>query len=205
MPSNQCTTSLTELSFAIGNMIGAQQCDTDDWKQIQAALSSWECSYRGKSKDAVDAMRGTAGNAIKACATADGCRAADCEDLFDNHEVLLQVLNLYDPTQLGRGYRGAIPPKIKGSDALERTGTLAEQRAAEVRRINARAAAELALKSSETELRVAAAAAAQAEKKRLADLAKLNPPTRHESPARGGYAMGYGDEERRERWYPARA
>ena len=184
MPSNQCTTSLTELSFAIGNMIGAQQCDADDWKQIQAALSSWECSYRGKSKDAVDAMRGTAGNAIKACATPDGCRASDCEDLFDNHEVLLQVLNLYDPTQLGRGYRGAIPPKIKGSTALERTGTLAEQRSAEVRRIQARAAAEEALKLAETERRLAQSGGG-----------------RHERPSRG---MGYGDEERRERWYPAR-
>ena len=196
MPSNQCTTSLTELSFAIGNMIGAQQCDADDWRQIQSALSSWECSYRGKSKDAVDAMRGTAGNAIKACATADGCRAADCEDLFDNHEVLLQVLNLYDPTQLGRGYRGAIPPKIKGSTALERTGTLAEQRAAEVRRIQARAAAEAALKTAETERRLAAAAAAAG-----GGGTTGRHDVNHERPARG---MGYGNEERRERWYPAR-
>ena len=196
MPSNQCTTSLTELSFAIGNMIGAQQCDADDWRQIQSALSSWECSYRGKSKDAVDAMRGTAGNAIKACATADGCRAADCEDLFDNHEVLLQVLNLYDPTQLGRGYRGAIPPKIKGSTALERTGTLAAQRAAEVRRIQARAAAEAARKTAETERRLAAAAAAAG-----GGGTTGRHDVNHERPARG---MGYGNEERRERWYPAR-
>ena len=195
MPSNQCTSSLTELSFAIGNMIGAQVCDTDDWKQLQASLASWECSYRGKAKDAVDAMKGTIGNAIKACGTADGCRAADCEDLFDNHEVLLQVLNLYDPTQIGRGYRGALPPKIKGSAALERTGDLQQQRAAEVKRINARAAAELALKTAESTRRAEIAAAART---------GGTTTGRHESPARGGYAMGYGDEERRERWYPAR-
>jgi len=183
MPSNQCTNSLMELSFAIGNMIGAEQCDVDDWKQLQSSLASWECSDRGKSGDALDAMKGTISGAVRACAGAGGCREADCADLFEDHEVLIQALNIYEPTQIGRGYRGAIPPKIKGAEGLGRSGGLPEQRTAEVRRINARAAAELADKTAEATRRQETAAAA----------------------ATGTTGrMGYGDEERRERWYPAR-
>ena len=201
MPSNQCTNSLTELSFAIGNMIGAQQCDVDDWKQIRAQLLAWECSDRGKVGDALDSMRGTASNAIAACGREDGCRATDCEDLFDNHEVLLQELNLYAPGHLGRGYRGAIPPKVKGSPNLERTGGLQEQRSAEIKRIGERKAAEEAAKTTEATRRAEAAAALKKAADEEAEKQKRL-PAGYTNPSRG---MGYGNGERRERWYPARA
>jgi hypothetical protein len=191
MPSNQCTNSLMELSFAIGNMIGAEQCDVDDWKQLRNSLASWECSDRGKTGDALEALQGTVNNAIKACDSTGGCRMADCADLFENHEVLIQALNIYDPTQIGRGYRGAIPPKIKGAEGLGRNLGLAEQRKAETDRVKARLAAEVTAKAAESTRRQESTAAATGTTGRYGS----------NSPARG---MAYGEDERRERWYPAR-
>jgi len=176
-------------------MIGAQECDIDDWRQLNSQLLAWECSNRGAVGDALDNMKGTITNAINACRREGGCRASDCEDLFDNHEVLLQELKLYEPGHLGRGYRGGIPPKIKGSPNLERTGGLAEQRAAEIRRIGEREAAKQQAKRDEATRRTEAAAAAAA--------ATGTTGTNGQQSRYSG--MGHGNEGRRERWYPARA
>ena len=190
MPSNQCTNSLTELSFAVGNMIGAQQCDVDDWRQIRDQLASWECSDRGKAGDALAQMFGTVTSALKRCATDDGCQATDCKDLFENHEELAQALNVYDPLHIGRGYRGALPPKIHGIEGIARTGTLAAQREAEIARVQARKDAEEARKKIES--------------------VRRTPPVSTPAGTPAGtpaarYSSEESSEERRERWYPARA
>jgi len=132
-----------------------------------------------------------------------GCRADDCVSLFDNHEELLQSLNLYEPDHLGRGYRGGIPPKVKGAGTLQRNVSLAEQRTAEVTRIGQRKAAADQMVQDEAKRRLAQVAADKA--KAAADQKLLDDAEKKGEPAVGRYnRMGAGDEERRKRWYPAR-
>ena len=214
MPSNQCTNSLTELSFAVGNMIGAQQCDVEDWRQIRDQLASWECSTRGAAGDAIDVMSDTVTDAIRHCGLKPGCLEADCVGLFEAHEELAQALNLYTPEHIGRGIRGAVPPKIKGNETLGRKMTLAEQRTSELARKRAREVAKEARKVGEATLRTQLATAA---KKAAEEAAKGSqegeglPRTGTEgnrysiSPSREMDRLQYGNGERRERWYPARA
>ena len=47
MPSNQCTNSLMELSFAVGNMLGSESCDRSDYVQLGNILDAYDCSKRG--------------------------------------------------------------------------------------------------------------------------------------------------------------
>jgi hypothetical protein len=205
MPSNQCTNTLMELSFAVGNMIGDQQCQTEDWDQLKDILNGWECSTRGDAGDAKENMQNLVVDAKKACAasTDDTCPPSYCVDLFQVHEELVQSLNVYDVNQVGTGKRGPIPPKVKGPEGVGRTGSLLRQRQDEMRRARARDDAAEQLKEEERRQK---AAEREAERQRLADAKKGSENgsgSRYHTPMRGMY--GGGNDERRKRWYPEKS
>ena len=204
MPSNQCTNTLMELSFAVGNMIGDQKCQTEDWDQLRDILNGWECSTRGDAGDAKDNMQNLVVDAKKACAAADDdtCPESFCVDLFQVHEQLVQSMNVYDVSQVGTGKRGPIPPKVKGPAGVGRTGTLLRQRQDEMKRAKDRQDAADRL---DAEIKAQKAAEREAERQRLAD-AKKDPTgggSRYGTPMRGMY--GGGNDERRKRWYPEKS
>ena len=199
MPSNQCTNTLMELSFAVGNMIGDAQCQTEDWDQLKDILNGWECSTRGDAKEAKEGMERLVSDAKAACNASndDTCPESFCVDLIQVHEQLVQSLNVYDVSQVGTGKRGPIPPKVKGPEGVGRTGTLLRQRQDEMRRARARQEAADRL---DAEIKAQKAAEREAERQRLAD-AKKNPTesgSRYQTPMRGS-------DERRKRWYPERS
>ena len=204
MPSNQCTNTLMELSFAVGNMVGDQKCQTEDWDQLKDILNGWECSTRGDAKDARENMQTLVVDAKKACAasTDDTCPESFCVDLFQVHEQLVQSMNVYDVSQVGTGKRGPIPPKVKGPAGVGRTGTLLRQRQDEMKRAKDRQDAADRL---DAEIKAQKAAEREAERQRLAD-AKKDPTgggSRYGTPMRGMY--GGGNDERRKRWYPEKS
>ena len=128
MPSNECTNTLMELSFALGNMIGAEACDKNDYLQLQGILNAWECSRRGKTNDEYDLMKAAVANAMKNCDSAGACLPADCENIWAQHNDLVTEMGLFEKSALGRGKRAAIPPKVKGQPGIGRELTLADLR-----------------------------------------------------------------------------
>ena len=204
MPSNQCTNTLMELSFAVGNMIGDQKCQTEDWDQLKDILNGWECSTRGDAGEAKGNMEALVTDAKKACnaSTDDTCPESFCVDLFSVHEQLVQSMNVYDVSQVGTGKRGPIPPKVKGPEGVGRTGTLAAQKRDEMRRAKGRQDAQ---DRADAELKKQKQDEKDAERQRLADAKKTPPPvSRYQTPMRGMSGGGSSDE-RRKRWYPERS
>lgn len=204
MPSNQCTNTLMELSFAVGNMIGDQRCQSEDWDQLRDILNGWECSTRGDAGDAKDNMMNLVGDAKKACAASedDICPPSYCVDLFQVHEELVQAMNVYDVNQVGTGKRGPIPPKVKGPEGVGRTGTLLAQRREEMRRANQRDEARKAAEAAE-KARLAAERAAEREARRISASGEATgEAARFRTPGMGTYGNG---EARRKRWYPERS
>ena len=177
MPSNQCTNTLMELSFAVGNMFGAAECVKDDYRQLGDILEAWECSKRGKVDDELQLMKEIVSKAV--ALGGDRRKAipvAFCQDLWYAHNRLVNTMNIFDEEGLGLGQRGPVPPVVKGPDGVAITRSLDDIR---------EAGWPDQPPAPETET--------AAEEEQAA---------RHHRPARG---MGYGNEGRKERWYPARA
>ena len=130
MPSNECTNTLMELSFALGNMIGAEACDKNDYLQLQGILNAWECSRRGKTNDEYDLMKAAVSTAMKNCDAAGACLPADCENIWAQHNDLVTEMGLFEKSALGRGKRASIPPKVKGQAGIGRELTLVDLRKA---------------------------------------------------------------------------
>jgi len=205
MPSNQCTNTLMELSFAVGNMIGDKQCQTEDWDQLKDILNGWECSTRGDAKDARENMQNLVGDAKKAClaSTDDTCPESFCVDLFQVHEQLVQSMNVYDVSQVGTGKRGPIPPIVKGPEGVGRTGSLLRQRGDEMKRAKQR---QDAADRADAELKAQKAAEREAEREARRQTSSgdaSSAAARHHTPMRGMY--GGGNDERRKRWYPEKS
>ena len=119
MPSNQCTNSLMELSFAVGNMLGAKDCFKDDYRQLSDILEAWECSKRGDVKDELALMKEVV---TKAAAFGGPARqklpVTFCQDLWYAHNRLVNTMNIFDEEGLGLGMRGPVPPIVKGPDGV---------------------------------------------------------------------------------------
>jgi len=178
MPSNQCTNSLMELSFAVGNMFGAAECVKDDYRQLSDILEAWECSKRGKPKEELDVMKGIVNKAV-AVRSGRGqvVPPAFCEDLWYAHNRLVNTMSIFDEEGLGLGARGPVPPIVKGPGGVAVKRSLDDIREAGW--------------PDQPPVVVVEGAATEEEQ-----------AARHHRPARG---MGYGNEGRKERWYPARA
>jgi hypothetical protein len=179
MPSNQCTNSLMELSFAIGNMFGAAECVKDDYRQLKDIINAWECSKRGKVKDELAIMTSVIDKAIaRGGARGKAVPVAFCQELWYSHNRLVNTMNIFDDEGVGLGARGPVPPVVKGPDGVAVTRSLEEMRGAWP---------DQPPKTTTDEEPPAAGE---------------EPPGNHYArPSRG---MEYGDEERRKRWYPAR-
>ena len=119
MPSNQCTNTLMELSFAVGNMFGAAECVKDDYRQLGDILEAWECSKRGKVDDELQLMKEIVSKAV--ALGGDRRKAipvAFCQDLWYAHNRLVNTMNIFDEEGLGLGMRGPVPPIVKGPDGV---------------------------------------------------------------------------------------
>jgi len=198
MPSNECTNTLMELSFAVGNMIGAEACDRDDYIQLQGILNAWECSKRGKTSDEYDNMKAAVATALKNCdSTTGSCSPADCENIWTQHNDLITEMGLFDQSSLGRGKRAAIPPKVKGQEGIGRQLTLEQLRTTSNwptnKQTEAQKEAQLAVEKKAEDAAAAAAAAKPA--------TPATPRQRRATTPTAGTAR-YGKEE--ERWYPQR-
>jgi len=201
MPSNECTNTLMELSFAVGNMIGAEACDRDDYIQLQGILNAWECSKRGKTSDEYDNMKAAVATALKNCdSTTGSCSPTDCVNIWTQHNDLITEMGLFDQTALGRGKRAAIPPKVKGQEGIGRQLTLEQLRTTSNWPTNKQTEAQKeAQLAAEKKAEDAAAAAAAAK----AATAAAPPKPRQRRAATPTAGTGrYGKEE--ERWYPQR-
>ena len=161
MPSNQCTTSLMEMGFAVGNMAGAETCDQADYKQLEDILMGWQCRMTGDVGRIMIEFQELVGRAQEECA--DGaCPPERCVDVWKIFNGLVKEVQ---PSPLeGQTLRGPIPPKVKGATGI-------------------------------TRVRRSAVPAYVPPKPKTPTGNGVAPPAR---------GMGYGDEERRERWYPAR-
>lgn len=193
MPSNQCTNSLMELSFAVGNMFGASDCSKDDYRQLGDILNAWECSKRGKVKDELDLMKGIVDRAVKL----RGGRGQKvppefCEELWYTHNRLVNNMNIFDDMGIGLGARGPVPPVVKGPPGVKVERTLDEMREKgwPSQPPGPDDEAEENLRQTGTESSTARHYQGHAGRHYRG----------HEEPARG---MGYGNgEKRRKRWYP---
>ena len=178
MPSNECTTSLMELGFAVGNMAGAAVCDGDDYKQIGDILEAWQCRKTGDTGKLLLEFDGLVTLAQEECKTGE-CPAIRCVHVWQLFNSL--VKEVHDVPLEGHVLRGPIPPKVKGPKGIGR-----------VRR---GAVPPYAPPKPEGQGGQSGQTEGQTEGQQPLAAAWTRP-------SRG---MGYGDEERRKRWYPARA
>jgi hypothetical protein len=131
MPSNQCTNTLMELSFAVGNMFGAAECVKDDYRQLGDILEAWECSKRGKVEDELALMKEIVGKAVALGGTRrQAIPVTFCQDLWYAHNRLVNTMNIFDEEGLGLGQRGPVPPVVKGPDGVAIKRSLDDIRAA---------------------------------------------------------------------------
>ena len=209
MPSNECTTTLMELGFAVGNMVGAEDCGIEDWNQIIAILDrGWECSTRGDIGDAKTILKTTAEDARRACA-GGVCPPSYCVDLFTSYWDLAQEMGVYKPELVGRAKRSAIPRLVKGPEGVQKSQTGEQQHTAEMDRIDKRKKAKENLTKEQKAARALEAAREkqrvkeeaerivkeEAEQARLAALGEPEP-----EPVGARYT-----DERRRRWYPEKS
>ena len=182
MPSNQCTTSLVELGFAVGNMVGAEGCDAADYKQLEEILRGWQCKMTGDVGRLLLEFTELVGRAQEECA--DGvCPPERCVDVWKVFNGLIKEVH---PADLeGQVTRGPVPPKIKGGVGIART------RRGHVPPYKPPQQGGGQSQNGVTE--------GQEQSRYANNQGAWQPFVR---PSRG---MGYGDTERRERWYPARA
>ena len=129
MPSNQCTNSLMELSFAVGNMLGSESCFRTDYTQLKEILDAYDCSKRGEAGDKLTQIKEKVNNALgdKKCTTT-GCPDFHCEQVWTAHNELVNAFNLFEEEHLGRGMRGPVPPIVKGPTGASRNSTLTQMR-----------------------------------------------------------------------------
>ena len=129
MPSNQCTNSLMELSFAVGNMLGSESCDRGDYVQLGNILDAYDCSKRGDAGKKLSQIKEKVNDALtdRQC-TASGCPDFHCEQVWTAHNELVNAFNLFEEEHLGRGIRGPVPPIVKGPTGASRNSTLAQMR-----------------------------------------------------------------------------
>lgn len=200
MPSNECTTTLMELGFAVGNMVGAEDCGLDDWNQIQAILDrGWECSTRGDIDDAKENLGLTVVNAKRACA--DGsCPPSYCVDLFNDYWKLAQTMGVYNPQLVGRAKRSAVPRLVKGPEGVQKSQTGDQQHAAEMRVVRERERDKVEMtQSKKVERQLEAARERQRAKDEADRIAALEAKQEQEQ-----VGARYTDERRR-RWYPEKS
>ena len=168
MPSNQCTTSLMELGFAVGNMAGAGACDADDYAQLADILAGWQCRDTGDVGRLLSDFEYVVQQAKEECAEGT-CPPQRCVDVWRVYNSLVKEVH---PSDLeGQVTRGPIPPKVKGPKGITRT--------------------------------------------RRSNVQPFARPTQNQGQGQGqgqdqdenptGTMGRYGNGERRERWYPARA
>ena len=184
MPSNQCTNTLMELSFAVGNMMGAAECVKDDYRQLQDILNAWECSKRGDTKKELDVMKDVVRRAV--ALGGDRRRAVPanfCQDLWYAHNRLVKATNIFDEENLGLGVRGPVPPIVKGPDGVAVTRTLEDMR------------------GSGWPTEAPADAEEQIDAPVVTETAETAPTTPRR---RGQSAARYGSYEEDKRWYPQR-
>jgi hypothetical protein len=177
MPSNECTTSLMELGFAVGNMAGAAVCDENDYKQIGDILEAWQCRKTGDTGKLLLEFDGLVTLAQEECKAGE-CPAIRCVHVWQLFNSL--VKEVHDVPLEGHILRGPIPPKVKGPKGIGRAKR----------------------GSVPTYAPPAPPAPPKPSGENGQTEGQLSLSGRYTGPSRG---MGYGDEERRKRWYPARA
>lgn len=118
MPSNQCTITLMELGFAIGNMAGAGSCDEGDYKQLEDILSAWQCRETGEAGKLVDTFTKVVQDAQGECEGGE-CPAHYCVDSWKLFNSLVKEVQPQDLE--GTVMRGPIPPKVKGPQGISRS------------------------------------------------------------------------------------
>jgi hypothetical protein len=199
MPSNQCTNSLMELSFAVGNMFGAAECVKDDYRQLNDILNAWECSKKGKVKEELDIMKDVVAKAVaRGGARGKTVPVTFCQELWFSHNRLVNSMNIFDDEGIGLGARGPVPPMVKGPDGVAVDRSLEDMRGSGWPKD----------KPDPEAIAAAAAAKVAADAAAAAEVPETGEQSRHYRGHPSGYGpargMGYGDEERRKRWYPAR-
>jgi len=217
MPSNQCTNTLMELSFAVGNMFGAADCDKSDWNQLKDIVDHWECKTTGDAGEELGNMVGFIQDALaQPNTTAGKIEMKDrCVDLFYSHNRLVNSLNLFDQDQLSLQGRGPVPPKLKGPPGIKRDAKLKQLRSSWP---NERPKGFVETATGTQEIQVAADDDAgrhtYGHSESPSDSERKTWAKEYQTRKRGGYegrsmddgparGMGYmGDEERGKRWYP---
>ena len=180
MPSNQCTTSLVELGFAVGNMAGAGTCDAADYKQLEDILLGWQCKMTGDVGRLMLEFTELVGRAQEECA-GGSCPPERCVDVWKVFNGLIKEVH---PSDLeGHITRGPVPPKVKGPPKIQRA-----RRTLVPPYVPPKPDDKAKTNGVGEGVEVGVATEGGEE-------------SRHARPSRG---MGYGDTERRERWYPAR-
>ena len=204
MPSNQCTNSLMELSFAIGNMFGATDCSKDDYRQLGDILEAWECTKRGKVKDELDLMKGIVKRAI-AIRGGRGQKVPQpfCEELWYTHNRLVNNMNIFDDEGIGLGARGPVPPVVKGPPGVKVERTL-EQIREEGWPSQPPCDDEVSLPATGTDADAGRHYGGHGERHfRGRPVSDQKPRHFRGHPVEPARGMGYGSgEERRKRWYP---
>jgi len=118
MPSNQCTTSLMELGFAVGNMAGAGVCDAADYAQLEDILGGWQCRDTGDVGRLLDDFTYVVQEAQRECEEGT-CPPQRCIDVWKVYNGLMKEVH---PSDLeGQVTRGPVPPKVKGPKGITRT------------------------------------------------------------------------------------
>jgi hypothetical protein len=168
-----------ELGFAVGNMAGAGTCDAADYKQLEDILLGWQCKMTGDVGRLMLEFTELVGRAQEECA-GGSCPPERCVDVWKVFNGLIKEVH---PSDLeGHITRGPVPPKVKGPPKIQRARrTLVPPYVPPKKDDND--------KKNGVGEGVGVGVGEGGEESRYA------------RPSRG---MGYGDAERRERWYPAR-
>ena len=107
MPDKECTISLLELAFAVGQLRANPTKNKEHVGAMGEILSGWECRKSGDDGKAFDGLAGAVYTAYKA--KTEFATARQVDKIFSEYHSLLLAMGYLDLEQMGQPKRSPVP------------------------------------------------------------------------------------------------
>ncbi|MAH45922.1 hypothetical protein CMI37_08825, partial [Candidatus Pacearchaeota archaeon] len=107
MPDKECTISLLELAFAVGQLRANPTKNKEHVGAMSEILSGWECRKSGDDGRAFDGLTGAVDTAYKA--KAEFATPKQVDKIFSEYHSLLFAMGYLDLEQMGQPKRSPVP------------------------------------------------------------------------------------------------
>tara|TARA_Y100000310_G_scaffold26232_1_gene25037 strand:- start:1297 stop:2052 length:756 start_codon:yes stop_codon:yes gene_type:complete len=107
MPDKECTTSLLELAFAVGQLRANPKKPREYLGSMGEMLAGWECRKSGDDGKAFDGLQAAIDKGARGAG--DDATSAQVDNIFKEYHSLLLAMGYLDLEQIGQPKRAPVP------------------------------------------------------------------------------------------------